>query len=354
MLDRLQVVAPPEVALDLLPLEVVLFSELYVVFRRVVAVPLSAEWSAVGGAPAPVPPPGGETATVIVTIAGEEVVRKQVPIARLIAVSDALREVFADAAPTGNTAPPPMTGLDRLRMALNNSKNERAAAADEPKAVTVDRRLLPGSPLKSSDGEVYVEFKDAVRLMSEVTNEKGVAEFPPGFPLEGPPTVFYCSKFITRYGIAPLPRHGKWLSETRTDPKSHVARLHELINEAYEAMVCVDQLYTPRLLSAEILTRAMQEIEETAVKDEDLDSATTFYKGRAKLPGGACVSPALQEWGSKRLERKVNVLKFTQKANGLREAKKKAGKKNTERSLSFLPGSSRGASIVNVVTLLRV
>ncbi len=90
----------------------------------------------------------------------------------------------------------------------------------------------------------------------------------------------------------------------------------------------------PALARVEVMLRKYQEIEEEIGKEEeDLSgSSTGLYRGRPKICGGMCVSPELQEWGAKKLERRVNRLKYHMKINDLRGTSatpgaKKKGKK---------------------------
>ena len=55
----------------------------------------------------------------------------------------------------------------------------------------------------------------------------------------------------------------------------------------------------------------------------DKNAGASFYRGRPKLTGGVCVMPALQEFAAKKLERRVNLLKFNQKRQELLAAAKK-------------------------------
>ena len=87
----------------------------------------------------------------------------------------------------------------------------------------------------------------------------------------------------------------------------------------------MDQLNVADLVGAEVSVRKYQEIEEEAVKEEELSGShptADFYRGRPKLSGGMCVCPELQEWASKKVERRVNLMKYKAKLKELKEKKK--------------------------------
>ena len=121
-------------------------------------------------------------------------------------------------------------------------------------------------------------------------------------------------------------RDRRWVLENKMDRGANATTVHEFVCEVMEAMVCVDRLNLPDLLSGEILCRKKQEIEEEQAKDGDVNEnapGTSFYRGRSKLSGGPCVCPALQEYGAKRLERRVNLLKSRLKKKECDEGRKK-------------------------------
>lgn len=264
---------------------------------------------------------GVNTSTIplVIKVGDEVIVHRELDVSQVVAMTDALRDAFV--APIGGRPSPqvPLGGLARLKAALNRDSRQVDDARGSSENMQHDGRLPRRSPFINEGGERFIEFRAAVELLTNPDkNQKGEEELAEGVLLEGPPTAVWVCRFQARYRIAPLSGHPKWIQENKVNPESNAAMVHELLCEILEAMLCIDQLDVYKLLSAEIVVRKLQEVEEDQSKEEDhARIGPSFYRGRPRLTGGACICPALQEWASKKMERRVNVMKHDLKSKAM-------------------------------------
>ena len=205
------------------------------------------------------------------------------------------------------------------------------AAEEEVAAEDSDARILP--VILDELGRREVRFQDAVKRLTETSF--------PDWDLDGPRTVLYCVREVSRTGAPPIQRVRQWKLDNRLGDDDAGVDFAEFAAEMMETAICRDQLQVSNLLCFEILERKRQMVEEAYRQRADeqklLKAASSsaavltseLFRGRSRMAGGAIISPLLIEYVAKKSGENSEILKQQRKALEVRglAAPKAAGKK---------------------------
>ena len=194
-----------------------------------------------------------------------------------------------------------------------------------------DARILP--VVLDELGRREVRYQDAVKRLTE-TNF-------PDWDIDGPRTVLYCVREVSRTGAPPMQRVRQWKLDNRLGDDDPGVDFAEFAAEMMETAICRDQLQVSNLLCFEILERKRQMVEEAYRQRADeqklLKAAShsaavltsELFRGRARMAGGAIISPLLIEYVAKKAGENSEILRQQRKALEARglAAPKAAGKK---------------------------
>ena len=191
-----------------------------------------------------------------------------------------------------------------------------------------DARTLP---VRREGDRRFRAFKESV---DQFTEQEMV-----DWDIEGPRTVRYCAKEVSKNGLGPSTRYHQWRVNNKLDEGDAGLALCELISEVVEVAVCRDQLDISNLLCFEHLERKRQWIEEgyrqrledsrfqkSQGKDGSALTAEAF-SGRPRMAGGAIICPALIAHVARKAHEDSELLRQQRKAleaRGLAAPKKKA------------------------------
>ena len=83
----------------------------------------------------------------------------------------------------------------------------------------------------------------------------------------------FCSwlKFVKRSSLTAITHHTKWVHESCTHAKERTAYEHQVVSDAIDAVVAIDQLSCPDLLCVEFLLRRVMLLEEAFSSDGGAD-----------------------------------------------------------------------------------
>ncbi len=135
--------------------------------------------------------------------------------------------------------------------------------------------------------------------------------------LQGPRSTPYCLGEVARINTGMVTRSVTWQHENHLAPESHNALVHEMISEAVELFLCVEQYDIVNSAGVESLMRELQYIEFEVKKKREAKAPPDqgyYFRGRSKLTGGAILCPALLKWISERASRDSSILKEQRKA----------------------------------------
>eukprot|EP00971_Amphidinium_carterae_P343480 6483247-Amphidinium_carterae.1 len=189
-------------------------------------------------------------------------------------------------------------------------------------ASSLDARILPIE--RNSLGQRFRDVRSAV----SISRQEELSDF----PLDGPRTARWWTEQISRTGMTPGSRHKQWRHENAVDPNDSLCRMHELISDTMEFLICVDQLDGSNLSCAENLVRQAQYIEHEIKKKAENKGGfdpTEYFLGRTtRLIGGAILHPDLVKWVSEKAARDSAILKEERKAREERAAAKAGPKRS--------------------------
>ena len=182
-----------------------------------------------------------------------------------------------------------------------------------------------------ASGERYRVYPDAVSNMVEEPFNSDL------FPLEGPRTSMWWLQVVRRAGATPMSRHHKWVSEGGLAVGDRSVYEHEIISEALELMCCNDQLQVCNLVSAELLIRRLQLIEEAHFASPTLPSyeGAEHWMGTGRRRAGVLVNPQLSRTVADKVKDEYAVAKERRKA---KEERRQAPKPKAK----FKPGGQGG------------
>ncbi len=120
-----------------------------------------------------------------------------------------------------------------------------------------------------------------------------------------------------------------WKHENAVPDDSHNGQLHEVISEAVDLFVTVDQVDAFNLAGVESLLRTLQYIEFEVRKKREAKlqvDNSYYFRSRPRNVGGAIIDPALLEYIAKRASQDSAVLKEQRKAAEEAALARKGGK----------------------------
>ncbi len=194
-----------------------------------------------------------------------------------------------------------------------------------------DARILP--VVLDELGRREVRYQDAVKRLTETTF--------PDWDIEGPRTVLYCVREVSKTGAPPTQRVRQWKLDNRLGDDDPGVDFAEFAADMMETAICRDQLQVANLLCFERLERKRQMVEEAyrqrseeqkllkAASNSASVLTSELFSGRARMAGGAVISPLLIEYVAKRAGENSEILKQQRKALEARglAAPKAGGKK---------------------------
>ncbi len=190
----------------------------------------------------------------------------------------------------------------RALRAVDKGDTPRATAVDDARILAIQRNTV---------GKRYMGFAETVRRMKR-------EDFPDDdWILMGPRSVPYCFNEYARTGVGAVARSATWRHENSVDENSHNGSTHELLSEAIELFVCVDQVDGFNSTGLESLMRSVQHIEYEVKKKREAKAPPDgghYFRARVKQTGGAVIDPALLKWISECASRDSAILKEQRKA----------------------------------------
>ena len=154
-------------------------------------------------------------------------------------------------------------------------------------------------------GERHRDFSDAVTLL----RDDGLKQ-----DIEGPLTVLTIANSAKARGHTFKSEFERWRSETKLVPGDRSIYEAEVITTVLDAIIQVDQLNAPNLLSAELLARRWQLIKEAHrinPASPDYNAADFFMGWRHKRAG---VGQALNRFVAEEVKDETAMLKELRKA----------------------------------------
>ena len=182
-----------------------------------------------------------------------------------------------------------------------------------------DARTLPVK--RNAAGERF-------RTLQAVADSVSQEDFP-DWCVDGPRTTMWWIQQAGRLGTGLVARHHTWRHENAVQEESKNGVLHEVLSEALELLLCVDQVDAPNLAGCESMVRHLQFVEHEVKRRQDNKreaDGSEFFLGRTKRTGGALVCPALLEWVAKKASQESAVLKEARKAAEERALARKGDK----------------------------
>ena len=156
-----------------------------------------------------------------------------------------------------------------------------------------------------------MSFPDQVHKMSlEVFSEDD-------WMMIGPRSSAFCLGEVARLNLGMVSRSNTWRHENNVAEDSRNGQVHELISEALELFICVDQLDGYNGAGVECLFRQLQYVEYEVKKKREAKATpdgSHDFRLRTKVTGGAIIDPALLKWISERAARDSAILKEQRKA----------------------------------------
>ena len=128
-----------------------------------------------------------------------------------------------------------------------------------------------------------------------------------------------------------MSRHHKWVAEGGLAVGDRSVYEHEVISETLELMCCNDQLQVCNLVSAELLVRRLQLIEEAHFASPTLPSyeGAEHWMGTGRRRAGVLVNPQLSRTVADKVKDEYAIAKERRKAHEERQLDKK--NKNTDK-----------------------
>ena len=192
-----------------------------------------------------------------------------------------------------------------------------ASSKEEHEIVKVDARVLP--TLLYRGGEGYREFGDVVTKVELAGMDS--------WPLEGPRTTLWVIEYVRLNGGSFAGRHLKWVQTNalnRTDPR---IVQHEILSEALDWFMRLDQLDVVNLVGIECLVRQYQLIEETIFPLNAGQEEALHFKGRMRSAMGTCVCPELASWVAERVKSNNEILEAPKEGQELRDLQRQPPEK---------------------------
>jgi hypothetical protein len=178
---------------------------------------------------------------------------------------------------------------------LLEAMSEVHAASDgdkTPRPKDLDARILGFG--RNRAVHRYLPFPDQVYKMSQ--EDYGEKDW----MLVGPRSTGFCLQAVAGLGTGMVARSVTWRHGNSIQDDSHIGSTHEIISEAIELMVCVDQYDVLNSTSGESLMRELQYLEYEVKKKREakmnMGSSSRYFRGRMKTTGGAIIDPDLLKW----------------------------------------------------------
>ncbi len=172
-----------------------------------------------------------------------------------------------------------------------------------------DARIL--AVARNKAGKRLMTFAEQVLKMAK-------EEFPdPDWGLLGPRSAPYCLTEYAKVGSSLVTRSSTWRHENNIDEHSHVGQIHELVSEAIDLFITVDQLDGFNLTGVESLVRVLQYHEYEVRKKRDAKAppdGSHYFRSRGKATGGCVLDPELLKWIAAKAGQDSAILKETRKA----------------------------------------
>ena len=170
---------------------------------------------------------------------------------------------------------------------------------------------------RDTAGQRYFDFRQATDNM---TGDLAKVE---DSPVSGPATVKWLMKFMAKNGGSPTSYHTRWMSESRLDYSAGGTAEHQSLCNAFETLICVDQVDPSKLAACELMARKIQIIHEkwkaklpslaSGPKDGG-DDDSHLLLGTYETRGNLAVCPALTRWLGEELSREALANKERRKA----------------------------------------
>ena len=189
-----------------------------------------------------------------------------------------------------------------------SQKLRRADKGGTPRKVD-DARILPVARNKA--GKRLRTFAEQVLKMSK-------EEFPDhDWGLLGPRSAPRCLTEYAKVGSSLVTRSFTWRHESNIAEHSHVGQIHELVSEAIDLLITVDQLDGFNLTGVESLVRVLQYHECEVRKKREAKAppdGSRYFRSRGKATGGCVLDPELLKWIAAKAGQDSAILKETRKA----------------------------------------
>ncbi len=201
------------------------------------------------------------------------------------------------------------------------AKDLRAVDKDETPRSLEDARILPNS--RNRTGKRFMPFPEQVAKMhlEKFGDDDWI--------LVGPRSAPYVLQEIAKTNVGAATRSVTWKHENAVPDDSHNGQLHEVISEAVDLFVTVDQVDAFNLAGVESLLRTLQYIEFEVRKKREAKlqvDNSYYFRSRPRNVGGAIIDPALLEYIAKRASQDSAVLKEQRKAAEEAALARKGGK----------------------------
>ena len=202
-----------------------------------------------------------------------------------------------------------------------------------PKDSSLDARVL-GIRETTEEGR-HLAWRDAVSEFSETDWPK--------FPISGPRTTFWVSRYIRDHDVAPRSRHAKWRAEVGLTAGDQSVIDHEFCCRLLQLAVVYDQLHITELACMELVARKLQMCEYRhrdraigATQGDDLLEDAHLYMGVGETRGLVMVAPSLLSYVAEKLKTEAAILKERRKMREERaEQQTAAGSKDGKGSAAL-------------------
>lgn len=201
---------------------------------------------------------------------------------------------------------------------LLDEVSSKPKGASTPRSVD-DARILRIE--RNPTGKRQMTFTQQVLIMAKEDFKET------DWVLIGPRSAPYVFTEVAKLQTGMVTRSGTWRHENGIDDHSHIGQAHELISEALELFVTVDQVDCFNLAGVESVVRVLQYHECEVKKKKEAKAPPDgghYFRSRPRTTGGAIVDPELLRWIATKAGQDSAILKETRKAAEEAAAAKKA------------------------------
>jgi hypothetical protein len=220
--------------------------------------------------------------------------------------------------------------------AVGGAPGAAAAAAASPDgglaalAAALNGAGLPPLSPRGSDFRFLPRIQDSsglyVRTFSEAV-KAGVEVEVSDWPLRGPRTTSWVSRFVASGAGNPLLHHNAWAAQVKLAPTDGHLQEHQFLCSLLHTLVTFDQCVAPNLLAAELICRRLQLLEEKfRGRVAGADSESTAFLGGSRQ--ALCICPLLVAHVTSELRADAAVARERRLAREEVDAAKKQGEKN--------------------------